>query len=508
MRKRFKNLIIIPFLLFFALPVDAIEKEERSWQDESIYFIMVDRFNNGDTNNDFEVNPIDSKSYNGGDFKGITDKLDYIKEMGFTSIWLTPVFDNEANGYHGYWIQDFYKTEEHFGTLEEFKTLVKEAHDRDIKVILDFVVNHVGPNHPWVNEEAKKSWFHDKQPITNWNSQEEVENNWLFDLPDLNTENPETRTYLFDAAKWWIEETDVDGYRLDTVKHVPKEFWTEFASEVKSVKEDFYLLGEVWHNDLRVVAAYQDTGIDGFVDFPQNEHLRTSFSKPNTSLGWLFASLDRNQAFYDRPELLGTFMDNHDMTRFTREILQYKHDPVVRWKLAMTYLFTAPGIPIVYYGSEIALDGGEDPDNRRMMKFDGDNELISYIAKLGELRKVHPSLTRGKLELLHEENGVAIYSKQHKKETMVIAINNTIETQSIKIDLDFGESKKLVSVLNELEIKGRDQTFNLELKAEKADIYLVANHTGLKTSTKILIGVGVIGFILLSLIIWRKTKKV
>ncbi len=163
MRKRFKNLIIIPFLLFFALPVDAIEKEERSWQDESIYFIMVDRFNNGDTDNDFEVNPIDSKSYNGGDFKGITDKLDYIKEMGFTSIWLTPVFDNEADGYHGYWIQNFYKTEEHFGTLEEFKTLVKEAHDRDIKVILDFVVNHVGPNHPWVNEEAKKSWFHPKK---------------------------------------------------------------------------------------------------------------------------------------------------------------------------------------------------------------------------------------------------------------------------------------------------------------------------------------------------------
>lgn len=508
MRKRFKNLIIIPFLLFFALPVGAIEKEERNWQDESIYFIMVDRFNNGDTENDFEVNPIDSKSYNGGDFKGITDKLDYIQEMGFTSIWLTPVFDNEVNGYHGYWIQDFYKTEEHFGTLEEFKTLVKEAHDRDIKVILDFVVNHVGPNHPWANDDAKKTWFHDKKPITNWNSQEEVENNWLFDLPDLNTENPETRTHLFDAAKWWIEETDVDGYRLDTVKHVPKEFWTEFASEVKSVKEDFYLLGEVWHNDLRVVAAYQDTGIDGFVDFPQNEHLRTSFSKPNTSLGWLFASLDRNQAFYDRPELLGTFMDNHDMTRFTREILQYKQDPVVRWKLAMTYLFTAPGIPIVYYGSEIALDGGEDPDNRRMMIFDGDDELISYIAKLGELRKAHPSLTRGTLELLHEVNGVAIYSKQHKQETMIIAINNTTKLQSVKIDSDFGERKKLVSVLNELEIKDHDQTFSLELKAEKADIYLVTNHNGLETSTKMLIGVGVFGFILLTLLIWRKTKKV
>jgi len=122
MRKVLYSLIIIPFLLFCAFPVSAVEKEERKWQDESIYFIMVDRFNNGDTANDFQVNTADLKEYNGGDFKGITDKLDYIQDMGFTAIWLTPVFDNEAKGYHGYWINDFYNTEEHFGTMEEFKT--------------------------------------------------------------------------------------------------------------------------------------------------------------------------------------------------------------------------------------------------------------------------------------------------------------------------------------------------------------------------------------------------
>ncbi|MGB2993232.1 MAG: alpha-amylase family glycosyl hydrolase, partial [Paenisporosarcina sp.] len=120
MRRGHVLLILIPFLLFYAFPVSADEKEERKWQDESIYFIMVDRFNNGDTTNDFKMQLDDLKEYNGGDFKGITDKLDYIKDMGFTAIWLTPVFDNEDKGYHGYWIKDFYNTEEHFGTMEEF----------------------------------------------------------------------------------------------------------------------------------------------------------------------------------------------------------------------------------------------------------------------------------------------------------------------------------------------------------------------------------------------------
>ena len=144
-------------------------------QDEVIYMIMVDRFNNGDTSNDKDANINDPLAYHGGDFKGITEKLDYIKEMGFTAIWLTPIFENMDNGYHGYWIKDFYQTNPYFGSMEEFKTLVEEAHKRDIKVILDFVVNHVGPNHEWLNDPTKKDWFHENKSISNWNDQEEVE---------------------------------------------------------------------------------------------------------------------------------------------------------------------------------------------------------------------------------------------------------------------------------------------------------------------------------------------
>ena len=508
MRKTQVLLILIPFLLFYAFPVSADEKEERKWQDESIYFIMVDRFNNGDKTNDFKVNTEDLKEYNGGDFKGITDKLDYLKEMGFTAIWLTPVFDNEDKGYHGYWISDFYNTEEHFGTMEEFKALVEEAHKRDMKVILDFVVNHVGPNHPWANDVEKKDWFHEKQPIVNWANQEEVENNWLYDLPDFDQENPETRKYLLDAAKWWIEETDVDGYRLDTVKHVPKDFWTEFAKEVKSVKDDFYLLGEVWHDDLRVVASYEKTGIDGFVDFPQNQHLRTTFAKPNQSLGWLFTSWERNKAFYSRPELLGNFMDNHDMNRFTRDILINKQDPISRWKLALTYLYTAPGIPIIYYGSEIALDGAEDPGNRRLMEFDGDKELINHLSKLGALRQKYPSLSRGDLEVLHEESGMAVYKRSYKGETLVVAINNTTKAQTVSLDKnDLPLNMELTSLLTEERVKESNGKYSLTIDSEQVEIFNVSEKTGMTLPISVTIALIVSILLGIIILILRRIKK-
>jgi alpha-amylase len=187
------------------------------------------RFNNMDPSNDYDVNVNDPKGYFDGDLKGVTAKLDYTKEMGFTAIWLTPIFKNEPGGYHGYWIQDFYKVDPHFGTMEDLKTLVKEAHKRGMKVILDFVANHTGYHHPWLSDPTKKDWFHEKKEIFDWSDQKQVENGWVYGLPDLAQENPEVKRYLIDAAKWWIKQTDIDGYRLDTVRHVPKSFCQEFS---------------------------------------------------------------------------------------------------------------------------------------------------------------------------------------------------------------------------------------------------------------------------------------
>ncbi|MFY7867917.1 MAG: alpha-amylase family glycosyl hydrolase, partial [Exiguobacterium sp.] len=178
-------LVLLSLLLF---PTIVGAKEAATWEQERMYFIMVDRFVDGNPDNNEQVDKDDPKAFHGGDIRGVIEKLDYIESLGFTSIWLTPVFENMPDGYHGYWIKNFYNIDPQFGTKEDLQELVQEAHKRDMKVILDFVVNHVGPNHPWVEE--KPEWFHEQLPIVFWKDQEQVETHWLFDLPDFKTEDP------------------------------------------------------------------------------------------------------------------------------------------------------------------------------------------------------------------------------------------------------------------------------------------------------------------------------
>lgn len=193
-----------------------------------IYFIMTDRFNDGDdSNNQFaDVNKNNPKAYHGGDLRGIISKLDYIKSLGATAIWITPVAENTLGGYHGYWINDFYKVDPHLGSMNDLKDLVKEAHNRNIKVLMDYVVNHISPDSKMLKEKPA-DWFNPKSDISNWNNQEEIEKGWIFGLPDLNQDKPEVKSFLIENAMWWIKETGVDGMRLDTVRHVPKTFWNE-----------------------------------------------------------------------------------------------------------------------------------------------------------------------------------------------------------------------------------------------------------------------------------------
>ena len=511
MKKRVLGLILVPFLLFSALFPERFvnaEKEEHAWQDEIIYFIMIDRFNNGDTSNDFEVDRNDPKAYHGGDFKGITQKLDYIHEMGFTAIWLTPIVKNEPGGYHGYWAEDFYETEEHFGTIEDFKELVNEAHERDIKVIVDIVMNHTGYQHPWLEDPEKADWFNVDKRILNWDNQEQVERGWIYGLPDLNQDNPEVRDYLIDMAKWWIKETNIDGYRLDTVKHVPKWFWQEFSEEMKSVKEDFFLIGEVWHDNPAVIAAYEDTGIDSFVDFPLYNMLSRVFAAPDRPLGSLKAIWENNNTHFTNPHVLGTFIDNHDVERFTRQALKNNEHPVSRVKLALSYLYTAPGIPIVYYGTEIALDGGEDPDNRRDMNFRAEKEIIEYISMLAEIRKSKPSLTHGTFEMIFEQDGMALIKREYEDEVTIIALNNTSGTVTAPIPLEeIGEGMQLRGYLNDELVRETNGEYLITLDRETAEIYNISENTGINvpylTAMALIYG----GFVAFIFFIIRRKKK-
>jgi glycosidase len=504
-----KKILILSFLLFSSLfsvfpTYAATQKPDRQWQDETVYSLMVDRFNNGDTQNDNDVNTQDPKAYAGGDFQGIIDKLDYLKDMGFTAIRLTSIFDNTAGGYHGYWVNDFYKIDEHFGSLKTFKKLVKEAHERDLKVMIDFVTNNVSPEHPWVNDTAKQSWFHKQQDITDLNNQQEMENGWVNGLPDLNQDNPEVESYLIEAARWWINNTGIDGYSLPEVNHVPVSFWSNFSKAVKDEKEDFFLVGVGTQSNDTDWEKYESAGIDSVFDYSNSNNLRDVFASTDKS----FESLDVNHDKFQHPELTATFFDNENTVRFTSDIVDQKMFPGSRWRTALAYLYSTPGIPMVFYGSEIALNGEEAPDNHRLMNFRTEKELIDYITKLGELRNQLPSLTRGTMEIIYDKDGMVVYKRSFQDETSIIAINNTSKSQNITLtNEDIETGKELRGLLKDDLVRSEDEKYEIIIDRDEAEYYVLANKSGLNLT---LIGSLVVVYVLVMvflILIKKRSRK-
>ncbi len=404
-------------------------------QEDMIYFIMTDRFYDGNADNNIGVNVNTPKGYHGGDIKGVTEKLDYIKSLGATTIWLTPIVENDFGGYHGYWARDFYKVDSHWGTMEELKELVDEAHKRDIKIMLDYVVNHTGQNSPWVKDEEKADWFHERVDIRDWNNQDQVEDGWLLGLPDLNTENQEVRDYFVDNAIWWIEETGIDGMRLDTVKHVPKSYWNEFSTKIREKYPNFFLLGEVWHNDPNYLNSYYDIGFDSLTNYALFDGVRQTFKRHGTTAPLLNAIAA--QEGFTRPDLMATFIDNHDNSRFMNNAQDNKEAYLNQ---GLTYLLTTPGIPVIYYGTEIAMRGGGDPYNRKLMEWDrveGDPTLAFY-QNLIALRQGEEAIKTGDMNVLASTKHVIAYERTTGDDQIIVIMNVLPAEAEIDLTLPAG----------------------------------------------------------------------
>lgn len=479
-------IVLILLLTQNVLPVSAADKGERKWQDESIYYLMIDRFHNGSQKNDRDVDMNDMSAFHGGDFHGIISKLDYIQDMGFTTIALTPVFANEDAGYHGFWVNDFYKIDEHYGTLAQFKKLVNEVHKRDMKLMIDFDVVHVGPNHPWLDDADKRDWF-----IKNEASE----------LPALNLDKPDVKQYMLDAAKWWITETDIDGYRLHSVNEVPAQFWNDFSQEMKRLKGDFYLLADVKDSSNEEKSGYSEAGFDGWMNYPLNKELKKAFIQPDQSFSSLFASMD------EKSEVSVNFMDNEEIVRFTHDVISKNEHPGPRWKQALTFLYTTPGIPLVYYGSEIALDGEGGTKNHQQMNFRTDRELYDYIGKIGELRSKLTSLTRGTMEVLYEKDGVAVYKRVYEDETTVIAINNTSKTQTISFSAsELEDEKELRGLLNGDLVRSAEKKYTITIDRDMSEIYVLSEKTGINISYILAMTSVLLAFTIFMVLVWRKSK--
>ncbi len=443
----------------------------RIWQDEIIYFIFTDRFANGNRNNDFNVKANDPWAYHGGDLDGVIQKLDYIKDLGATAIWITPVIDNrdeafvadfgnghkqEIWGYHGYWFKDFYKVDEHLGDMNKMRQLVQAAHQKGIKVLLDVVVNHVDYDHPFAVDRKNPAskyhkWFNQHGVIKNWDDQWWVENGELAELPDLDQSNPETARYLIDSMKWWAKQSGVDGFRIDTVKHVPRSFWKQFNQEMRQAEgDDFLLLGEIYTPSPEFQAPYQREGMHTAFDFPLYYAIKDAFGGGQSMrrLGDIFGK----DQVYPNAGLLSPFIDNHDVPRFIHEARDRKKE---RLMLSMAFLMTIRGMPMLYYGTEVGLAGGADPDNRRDMQFNQDPQLRQYLKSLTQMRQSQRALRRGQQLEMWQDDQVYGFSRMTEKvdEEVIAFFNNSSQPQTRRVQIRAesplkNSSTALINLLN------------------------------------------------------------
>ncbi|PEM58553.1 alpha-amylase family glycosyl hydrolase [Bacillus wiedmannii] len=410
--------LFICFCLAVVLfvPIHTFADEKREWRDEVIYSIMIDRFNNGEPKNDKQLEVGNLEGYQGGDIRGTIKRLDYIKEMGFTAVMLSPLFENGK--YDGLDVHNFQKVNEHFGTENDVKEFVQEAHAKGIKVVLQFPLGE--------NEQQ-----------------------------------------VIDAMKWWIKEVDLDGSYVMHSEKMSRSFWDDVQKDMQAIKKDFRIMTEE--------------------DSEYNEKIVESFSKVDVSV----------KPLYDVSKKEGesvTFLDNQDTKRFARIAKENMNYPPSRLKLALTYLLTAPGIPNFYYGTEIALDGGDTPDNRRLMDFKSDEKFMQHITKLGELRQTRPSLRRGTFELLYDKDGMSVLKRKYKDEVTVVAINNTKETQKVALPVSvIGEKQELKGLLEDEIIREEKGKFYLVLKREESNVYKVNGETGVNwLFISLIVGVNVL----------------
>ncbi len=341
--------------------------------------IVTDRFSDGDPTNNRDPDPGHAERRHGGDLRGIISRMPYLVGLGVTTVWITPVYPNPPAGYHGYHPLDFDGVDPALcspelgpdGSRGTVRRFVQAAHRHGLKVMLDLIVCHTAPGHPWLTECPE--WFNPNQ-----NTPEKW---WVWGLPDLNHDRLDVNEYFARNVLDWIGETGADAIRLDAARHIEAAFWPVFQLLVRGPHPDVTVVGEVWDPDANVVAPYQTRhGFDSMFDFPLYHALVDVFAgdagcerlaRPELSDSEAPGVLNRDN-LYRNPNQLVTFLGNHDTTRFFHLAggAERPDEAMARMRLALTFLFTTRGIPHLYYGDELPLEGGPHPDNRRDMPWE------------------------------------------------------------------------------------------------------------------------------------------
>jgi glycosidase len=483
----------------FELPIAArkqiLGRNQGLAPDDVIYLIVPDRFADGDPTNDepaeFPGSHDRSKprAYHGGDLRGIKAHLPYLKDFGVTTLLLTPIVKNGAPAdYHGYSAVDLYAVDPHLGTVGDYQELVEAAHKQHMKVFFDVVPNHVGPRHPWVKDAPMADWFHGTaehhlssfsllrsefygkpeskektndpfevlvDPHTPQQMRKNLTDGWFFGiLPDMNTENPLVVQYLIQNSIWWAEISGLDGYRIGTFPYVPRAFWAQWHQELRRIYPRLSTIGEVFHPDPAVTSFFAggrkewdgiDTQLTTLFDFPFYFALRDVLL--NGAPAGRISNVLRQDSLYPHPDFLVPFFGNHDATRFAGE----NGASSAKLRLAFGLTLAVRGIPELYYGDEIGMSGGGDPDNRR--DFPGgwpDDErnafmregrtreqqaIFEYVQALLRLRREHDALRGGKLWHLASDDSSYVFLRESDEEKLVVAFHNGANSKTISLSL-------------------------------------------------------------------------
>jgi len=460
----------------------------------------------------------------------VQDHLTYLKDLGVTTVWLTPIVTNGVTqDYHGYGAVDLYAVDPHLGTLQDYQDLVAAAHKLHMKILFDVVPNHVGPLHPWVANPPTPDWFHgtandhlstfspwkpdfygqsDKRDVTNdlFEALEDphtppqmlanLTTGWFFGLlPDLNTENSLVVEYLTQNSIWWAESSGLDGFRIDTFPYVPRKFWAEWHSVLRKYYPRLSTIGEVFHPDPTVTSFFVggrkgwdgiDTQLTTVFDFPTFFTLRDVLLK-QAPVGRI-ANILRQDSLYPHPDFLISFFANHDVPRFA----SMPGSSIAKVKLAFGLTLTLRGIPELYYGDEIAMPGGNDPDNRRDFPggWQGDEknaftaegrtpeqqEVFAYVQKLLQLRREHAALRSGQLWHLSSDDTSYVFLRETEEEKLVIAFHHGTQPRELNIalrDTPAQDAAGAAMLFGNAQTDVSAHTLHLRLPAQSLSIFVL-----------------------------------
>ncbi|MBX7244217.1 MAG: alpha-glucosidase C-terminal domain-containing protein [Candidatus Sumerlaeaceae bacterium] len=465
-------------------PSERLATARNQWRQEVVYFVFTDRFLNGDPANDNkttdpELAPL--AAYQGGDWAGIRKKIEdgYFEKLGVTTLWISPVVRNaegawtdavpphhKFSSYHGYWPVAPRETNQWFGSLDDLKDLVQTAHQHNIRILVDCVANHVHTDHPYYKQHPE--WFgpvklpdgtlnlrkFDDFPLTTW-----------FDtfLPKFDyLKAPDALKAQVEEAIWWIDTVKFDGFRHDATKHIPHEFWRALTTALKTRIEQprqihAYQVGESIIDRAKLMEYVNPGELDGQFDFPLYWTIRSAFATETEGFDKLDQSLQASIDSYGPWSMNSAILGNHDFGRFMafadgslkpemdEKEFGWNTPPVVhnqasyeKLKNAFTFLLTLPFVPTIYYGDEIGMTGGGDPDNRRVMRFGkdltaGEQSVLDHVSRLTAIRKAHPALQSGDYTPLLAEQDVFVYLRSDFRERLLVAFNRESKPRRVEV---------------------------------------------------------------------------